>query len=47
MGGKAWVKMAEDRKKSLYSTCLIPRPLDFWPLALTRPWDQGQRIKTG
>lgn len=27
-------EMAEDPRKSLYSTCLIPRPLDFWPLAL-------------
>lgn len=41
------MKMAEDRKKSLYSTSLIPQLLDFWPLALTRPWDQGQRIKSG
>lgn len=46
-GRKGMGEMAEDPKKSLYSTCFIPRPLYFWPLALTRPWDQGQRIKTG
>lgn len=44
-GRKGMGEMAEDPKKSLYSTCLIPRPPDFWPLALTSGTENQDRIE--